>query len=321
MKPKTKTINITIINGGVGDMVAALTPIDYILRKYPWVTPLIWMPDLMVDLARNLLPEGTQVYSYTEMRGRYDPSRPTKTTQWDGHTSAMRLHCVDYAYIKLCDELPDVFDRNYLKLKNSELHLPRVDVPRPDRYVVVTTGYTADVKEFRPEYVNEVVKYIKSRGREVVFLGSTASETGGNHVIRGTFSQNIDYSQGINLVDKTTLLEAAAVMDHAELVVGVDNGLLHVAGTTDTPIVGGFTFVTPESKMPYRYNKLGWAFWPVIPDDDLGCRFCQVTTNFLYGHDYRKCMHRGNNEELVNACTKQLRPEKFIEGIGFFLRD
>lgn len=312
IRPKTKTINITLINGGVGDLIAALTPIDYILRKYPWVTPITWVPDMMVDISRNLLPDHAQVYSYTDMRGKYDPSRTTKTTQWDGHTSAMRLHCVDYAYIKLCDELPPIQERNYLRLKPCSI--PIVFRP-PVKYVVITTGYTADVKEFRAEYVNEVAKYVRGRGLQVVFLGSTATKTGGDHVIRGSFSQDIDYSQGFNMVDHTTLLEAASIMYYAKAVVGVDNGLLHVAGTTDVPIVGGFTFVSPESKMPYRYNELGWNFYPIVPDEDLKCKFCQVNTNFLYGHDYRKCMFRKEKEmqDRVNLCTKQMRPEKFIK--------
>lgn len=320
IRPQTRTINITFINGGVGDLVGALTPVDYIMRKYPWITPLVWMPDMMVDLARNLLPDHAQVFSYTDMKRKYDPSKPTKTTQWDGHTSAMRIHCVDYAYMKICDELPPVEERNYLKLKNPKKFLPE-DFDPLCQYVVITTGYTSDVKEFRPQYVNEIVKYVKSRDLNVVFLGSTATKTGGAHVIRGTFSQNIDYSQGVNLVDKTDLLEAAAIMYYATAVVGVDNGLMHVAGTTDVPIVGGFTFITPESKMPYRNNFLGWNCYPVVPDETLKCRFCQTDTNFLYGHDYRKCMFRKEKgmEYRVNLCTKQMTPDKFIKHLDVIL--
>ncbi len=307
-RPKTKTINITLLNGGVGDLIAALTPVDYILRRYPWITPLIWMPDMMVEIAKNLLPDFAQIFSYTEMRGKYDPSRTTKTTEWDGHTSAMRLHCVDYAYIKLCDDLPPIEQRNYLKLRP----LPRPEIPND--YVVITTGYTSDVKEFRAEYVNEVAKYIRSKDLDVVFLGSSSTKTGGAHTIYGSFDAEIDFSQGHNFIDKTTLLQAAGIMSHAVAVVGVDNGLLHVAGCSDVPIVGGFTFITPESKMPYRHNQLGWNFYPVVPDESLECKFCQTDTNFLYGHDYRKCMFRGNEatKYRVNLCTKQMRPEKFI---------
>lgn len=309
-RPQTKTINITLVNGGVGDLVAALTPIDYMLRKYPWITPLVWLPDMMLDLAKNLLPEGTSVHSYSEMRGRYTPTRPTKTTQWDGHTSAMKIHSVDYAYIKMLDELPPIEERNYLPLKAGRVNISRFYLPV--KYVVITTGFTADVKEFLPEHINKIVQYLHEKNYGVVFLGSSNAKTGGDHVVRGTFREEINFAKGVNLIDKTTLLEAAEVIYGSAAVVGVDNGLLHVAGTTDVPIVGGFTFITPESKMPYRHNMLGWNFFIVRPDQSLLCQGCQVTTNLLYGHDYRRCLWREVDESMINACTKQMRPEKFI---------
>ncbi len=315
-RPKTKTINITLINGGVGDLVAALVPIDYMLRRYPWITPLIWIPDMMLDLAKNLLPAGTEVYSYSEMKGRYIPNRPTKTTQWDGHTSAMKIHCVDYAFLKMLDELPPISDRNYLRLK------PGTDVEKfflPKKFIVITTGFTSDVKEFLPEYINKVVDYAHAKEYAVVFLGSSNTKTGSYRPITAAFREEIAFGKGLNLVDKTTLLECAEIMSRAACVVGVDNGLLHVAGTTDVPIVGGFTFITPESKMPYRHDQLGWNFFPVVPDSSLACAGCQVTTNFLYGHDYRKCLWRGVDESKVNLCARQMRAEKFIQHLDQIL--
>lgn len=313
-RPKTKTINVTLINGGVGDLVGALTPIDYALKRYPWITPLIWLPDMMKELAQNLLPPGTNVFSYSEMKGRYEPTRITKTTQWDGHFSAMKIHSVDYAFQKMLDELPPIEERNYLRYKPGQPGSARFDFPLilQEKYVVITTGFTSEVKEFLPQYVNEIVDYIHSKKYGVVFLGQSNTPTGGHHVIHGKFRHEINFAKGINLVDKTTLLQAAEVINNASCVVGVDNGLLHVAGTTEVPIVGGFTFITPESKMPYRHNQLGWNFYPVLPDESLSCKFCQVTTNLLYGHDYRNCLWQGEYDNRRYLCVKQMRPEKFI---------
>jgi ADP-heptose:LPS heptosyltransferase len=313
IRPPTKTINILFQSGGVGDHIASLTAVDYILRRYPWITPLLWVPDFMKEISINLLPEHAQVWAYSEMRGRYDPSKPTKSTLWDGHSSPIKIHLLNYAFWKLVDEQPPIEEMNYLRLK-----LDKIDIAdeRPLRSVVITTGFTADVREFPPSAVNEVARYVKSKDYTPIFLGQTSTKTGAHDTIRGKFREDIDFSLGVNLIDKTTLVEAGAIMASSAAVVGVDNGLMHVAGTTDVPIIGGFTTVRPEIRMPVRHNKLGWNFFPVVPDESLSCRFCQQDTNFIYGHDYRNCLHRAKGPgfgHMINKCTKQMTPEKFIE--------
>lgn len=48
--------------------------------------------------------------------------------------------------------------------------------------------------------------------------------------------------------------------------VGSDSGLLHVAGATDTPIVGIFTCARPEYRLPWRHGQLGWKAEALVPD-------------------------------------------------------
>ncbi len=319
-KPQTKTINITMLNGGVGDHMASFVAVDYILRKYPWITPIIWMPDLLVDLAKNLLPAGAEVFGFSDMRGRYQPERPTKTTEWDGHTSPMKTHSLDYAFMKLCDENPPIEEKNYLKLKEHLIDISKFDLP--EKYVVVTAGFTVDVREFKPKFVNEIAQYLKSKDITPVFLGSTQGKTGLRHVITANFGKEIDLSQGLNLIDQTNLSQAAAIMGKAMAVVGIDNGLLHVAGCTEVLIIGGFTTVSPQIRMPVRHNILGWNYFPVTPDEELHCKFCQQNTNFLYGHNYVNCLYKNKPgyQYRVNLCTEQMRAEKFIEHLEKILR-
>jgi hypothetical protein len=309
-RPKTKTINIIFMNGGVGDLIAAFTPVDYILKRYPWITPLIWVPDVVLDIGKNLLPEHAQIFSYSEMKGRYDPSKITKTTEWDGHISPMKIHPVDYAFLKLCDEIPSIEEKNYLRIRPGDVS--KFNLPK--KFIVMTTGFTADVREFRPEFVNEITKYAISKGYAVVFLGQKEAKTGSAHVIAARFKDGIDFKAGIDLVGKTSLSEACWIMERASAVLGVDNGLLHVAGCTDVPIVGGFTTVSPKIRMPIRHNQLGYAFHAITPDESLECRYCQEDTNFLYGHDYKTCLFNGipGAWDRVNACTRQMTAEKFI---------
>lgn len=305
-KPKTKTINLMLLDGGVGDHIASLVAVNYVIEQYPWITPLVWMPDYLVALAKHLLPQDTYIKGFSDMRGQYDPSKPTKTTKWDGHTSPMKIHLVDYAFLRLCDENPDIKHKNYLKINTKTLQV--LDLPVD--YVVFTTGFTADVREWPATEINKTAKFVKSKGYTPVFLGETQTKTGGSHIIKGTFKEEIDFSLGISLIDKTSLLQAAGIINNAKAVLGVDNGLLHLAGCTDTTIIGGYTTVTPQIRLPIRNNVLGSNCHTVVPGADLECSFCQQNTNFLYGHDYRNCLFKDAPKK--NKCTTQMTAEKFI---------
>lgn len=300
-KPKRETVNFILMHGGVGDHVSSLVALNHIIKNYPWITPLIWTPDFLTDFAKHLLPKAI-INNYTSMARKYDSRITTKTTAWDGIISPMKIHCLDYAFLKLCDENPGVEHKNFLQIDPSKINYALPDKP----YVVITTGYTAAVREFPAEHINNVAKYLVDKGVTPVFLGQTSTATGANHTIKGTFASAIDFSIGINLIDKTALLEAAKIMSGAKAVIGVDNGLLHIAGCTNVPIIGGFTTVDPKSRLPVRNSILGHNYYAVTPDLTLSCSFCQVKTNFLYGHEYTKCLRQDA------ICTKQMTAAKFI---------
>jgi ADP-heptose:LPS heptosyltransferase len=300
-----KKVNAIFMNGGLGDHVASLVAVDYAAKTYPWVKFLVWVPDYLLELSRHLLPNEVKVNNFSSMRTKYNRNFPTRTTEWDGVVSPMKIHLLDYAFLKLCDENPGVDKKNYLRINPDKINIKKFNLP--ENYVVITAGFTAKVREFLVVHVNEIVKFVKSKNVNVVFLGQTFVRTGSMHTIKGNFSQEIDFKGSVNLIDNTSLLEAAKIMHESKAVIGVDNGLMHVAGCTDAPIVGGFTTVSPAVRWPVRHSVLGWNCYPVVPDDDLDCKFCQEKTNFLFGHDYRNCLYKDN------LCTEQMMSNKFVQ--------
>lgn len=143
--------------------------------------------------------------------------------------------------------------------------------------------------------------------------------TGAHHTIKGSFP-DINGVLGLDLIDKTTVLQAANIMSGALAVVGVDNGLLHLAGCSKVPIVAGFTTVSPDIRLPYRDGVLGKDCYVVTPPATLACRFCQQGTNFLYGHDYRNCLYK-NDSALDRLCTKSITADRFIHHLEIILGD
>jgi ADP-heptose:LPS heptosyltransferase len=201
----------------------------------------------------------------------------------------MAQSLVTHAFITLMDRSPQLNEINYLKAPvfNNKL----LDFTLPKNYVVVTTGYTSSTREWKAKYINDFVRNVK-KGLEldVVFLGKEVNSLYRNQVNLTGFSTEVDTTHGIDLRDKTDLFQALEIMRGARAVVGLDNGLTHLAAMTDVPIVMGFTTVDPKHRLPVRHNQLGWNVATVTPYLELPCRLCQSRMNFVKW-DFRKCFY------------------------------
>lgn len=289
----------------MGDHVGgSLIAIDYLMKNFPWMNLLIWTPEFLVELAKNLLRGKGCVRSFAQMEEKYDRERTTLSTQWNGRISPMKIHIADYALLTLCDSIRPTHEKNSLKIDDARVELGLFNLPR--NFVVLVVGFTAPVREFPVASVNAVIEYVLSKGCTPVFLGQKRTESGVKFVIKSHVNPGIAYEKGLDLIDKTTLIEAACIIKRAKALVGVDCGLMHVAGLTDTPIVGGYTTVRPEYRMPIRHDELGWGVYSVVPKKSLHCAFCQSDTNFLYGQDYRYCHYKDY------ACVSDMSGEAFI---------
>lgn len=300
-------VNFVLNTGGMGDNIAALPAMKFIQDTYPWVVPYLYVPDYFLPLARNMLPNMI-IRSFSKMKKSFNSNWPGRQTRLKGHDS-LSTHLVDYNFNCLANKQVGPEHKNYLKLDLNPIKIEKFDLPKD--YVVITTGFTAKIREFLPEKVNAIVKYLNERNMPVVFLGSRQANTGVSGVddIIGNFNNEIDYTKGISLVDKTSLLEAGKIIAGSKCIIGLDNGLLHVAGCTDTPIISAYTSVAPHLRLPYRNNQLGWNCYPIVPPETCIDRFFQSNIDFLFDVDLRFCYY--GDYEMI----KSLRVEDFIEAL------
>lgn len=277
--------------------------INYIRDNYSeHVQPYVWVPDYFYDLAKNLCPD-VIIRPFSKAEKKFNPhwvGRRTTNPQHD----ALATHLVDHAFHVLVNKQVRTEFKNYPILDLKPIDISRFNLP--DKYVIITTGFTAPIREMLPVVVNEISDYSLSKGYIPVFLGSHQAALGIEDTgIVGNFKTEIDYSKGLSLIDKTTLLEAGKIIAGAKTIVGLDNGLLHLAGCTEIPIVMGFTSVEPYLRLPYRHNELGWNVFSIVPDESIKCRFFQSNWTLFYDHDFKYC---NNNYE----CVKNLTSDKYI---------
>jgi ADP-heptose:LPS heptosyltransferase len=298
-------LNIFYDNGGLGDHIAQMPTIKYMRDNCPNIVQHLWVPDYFLDLAKHLCP-GVIIKSVSDAKkpGAVNMHIAGVKMSCPQHSN-MAAHLVDVGFHLLANTQVDIKHKNYLTLNNNRIKIEKFNLPK--EYIVLTVGFTAEVREMLPSVANEIIAYCKGRNLPVVMLGSQHARVGPHEKpIIGSFKEEINFSDTINLVNKTTLLEAGKIIAESKAIVGLDNGLLHLAGCSDVPIIAGFSSVLPEHRLPYRHNQLGWNCYTVLPDKDLECQGCQSRAIHVYDHDFRFCYY---SDKL---CIQQLTSNKYI---------
>ena len=98
----------------------------------------------------------------------------------------------------------------------------------------------------------------------------------------------------ISLVAKLNLRELREIILYSSLFIGPDSGPMHIAATTQTPVIAYFGPTIPEHFSPWKAK----AF---ILEKAYNCRPCKQK-NCIYG-DFR-CLRSITPEEVYDACTK-----------------
>lgn len=312
--PFAASCHIGFMQKALGDSVASLPAIRFALRTYPDTVFQIWPPDYMVPLVEAALAEFPNkiVRPASRINTEADFTLPAALNKYkDGYTT-LKTPLVPYAYRCILDmDPPTIADQNYVQIMPQPLS-PALKAQLGDTpYVVFTTNYTSKTRVFTGAVANPVIDYVLARGYRPVFLGQKSVPLGGGAAI-GTSTSDIDVSRGLSLLDATTLMEAQAILAGARAVVGVDNGLLHLAATSDVPIVAGFTNVAAHTREPYRHGEKAWNWRSIEPPKSLKCAPCQSKFHFCYKVKFTLC-------EYGDYLCNQLDPKLFINALEEFL--
>jgi hypothetical protein len=295
-------LNIDSTYGGLGDQIARLPAFKQTILEYPHIFITIYVHDFTVEIVRTALKLALpNSYNYQVM----------PTSMWDtrtiNHTWELSFEGVNINSLKMpLTHHAHLFTRNEVVLdpeKHRYLSIP-VDgslraVQEP--YVVITTGYTAKVREFRAPVINQIIRYLRKQGITPVLLGSHSANAGRDGEITATFDDKIRADLTVDLRNKTYLMTCFHYLGNAKAVLGVDNGLLHLASMSPTNVIWAFTTVRPEHRLPLRQAGNNFVIEPSSK-----CRYCQSDSYYVL-HDFRKCFYN------TFDCTKSLTAKPFID--------
>jgi len=103
---------------------------------------------------------------------------------------------------------------------------------------------------------------------------------------------------GIDLTGKTSMRQTAALLKRCKLLICVDSFMLHLAGATDTPVVGIFGCTDPKYRLPFNNVSVG-------VQTSGACRSCYHNGKFkTYCSCFRDrvyCMEEVGVRDVVSA--------------------
>jgi len=303
-KLKNIMINVVMDQGGLGDMITRIPAIKYMLRTNPQMFMTLWCPDYFIDLANLLLQECTllEIKHIDDYKANCDWDKPHFSFRHAQHTS-MATNLTRYAFNMLVNK----------EVAEAELEYPSAarnpKSPLESTYVVITTNYIAPARRFMQDEACKLINYFTSHGTEVILLGKQDFKVRSGKQDTSIKSDTLEIPPHPLVADKrdqTTLLEALDIMSKAQCVLGVDNGLIHLAACTDVPIVMGFTSVDPEHRRIIRHGELSWRLYHVQPSTSLQCRYCESRMGLIYGHRFKFCFYDDY------TCCSQMTSDKFV---------
>jgi ADP-heptose:LPS heptosyltransferase len=208
------------------------------------------------------------------------------------------MHLGQFASLIMADRILPEKHLQYVPLAPVDVSHFNIDFKNT---VVLVTSYRDVTRMWYAEYILEVAKWLQSKGLTPLFIGKTNMEQNVREAVIPKTSLPNDISEyGIDLRNKTTIPELASIFRQTRAICGLDSGPIHLAGTTDVPIICGYTSISPENRVPYR---LQGKTYPIAPDIEcIGCE-SRWRSNLW---NYENCYHKHAD------CCKEMTADKFI---------
>jgi len=119
-----------------------------------------------------------------------------------------------------------------------------------EKYAVIHPVNSWPNRTWSQENWLKLAEELVKLGLTVVAIGKDSSETGFFNVNKPVHDMDTDHI--INLMNQTSISESWHLINDAAVVITMDSGILHLAGTTETPILELGSPINPEFRRPYR---------------------------------------------------------------------
>jgi ADP-heptose:LPS heptosyltransferase len=168
--------------------------------------------------------------------------------------------------------------------------------------IVMHPGPSWPVREWPAESWNALVNELHESGfKNIIQIGTSI------HSLTPGASESMTIKGVTSLVDQLTLEESIVLISMANLFVGIDSGMLHVAAAVGTPSVGLWGPTSPQ----FRFSEKNRQFHVTSSAECQGCHHRVPREHWIKGcpHDI-KCMKQISVKNVLNSCFPALSCKK-----------
>jgi ADP-heptose:LPS heptosyltransferase len=284
---------------GLGDVINCTSIYQALKEKYPNHLILYATAKPYVSLMRHC-PEVDAVYGIThgmtipKERATWLVDRHYEPHSSDEHSQGgQKLHVI-YVFLKDCGlPVKDWQPRISIPVRDKETVARKFGF-RPDETIIaIHTGRTWPVKELPEERWQEIVDGLqKNLPCRILHFCSPARDGAQAHKLQRVQTMPPD------LPVTTT----AAILSQCHLFIGIDSGLLHLAGALKIPVIGLFGPTHPRYFLPFGGLSQGVSH-------DLPCSFCHHENPIKHWHTgcpYDICCMKGISADQVMEAAQSL---------------
>lgn len=294
-----------LTDGGIGDLICCLVAVDWNIKNYPNIKFNVWVPDYLFWFTRHVLTKGAVIRPFSKAKEEFDPKVLGMTTEWCTNHTCIRTHPVDYGFHMLSDRhIYDLNEKNYLQIKADKIDISYFDLP--EKYIVFAATGIEPVRTMPVNTANLLIKYVLDKGYIPIFVGKEKSNCGFKDFEINSKTIPLNFDKGINLINKTSILETAKIIHGAKAYIGMDCGITHIAGCTDVEIICGYTASSPIHVAPIRQGSQTYKFQAIEPDPHKN-KYFQTWSSFKKGN-FQKFE---GWQEVIASMT----PDKFISAL------
>lgn len=165
----------------------------------------------------------------------------------------------------------------------------------PENYVVIHPVKTWPSRTWEQYRWQNLINTLNDYNIPVIAVGKNSSEHGTYNTQKPTF--NVDIKLGLNLLNKISIHQTWHILNKAVVVVTMDSGILHLAGTTDTAIIQLGSSINPKFRAPYRNNRQNYKYSYISGECKLMCAsnlnyFMKYNTQFNIMPPLPFCLER-----------------------------
>lgn len=171
-------------------------------------------------------------------------------------------------------------------------------LPTPTKLrIAVHTGPTWKVREWKPQFWDILAtQLICNLDVEIIQIGTDA-------IVNAAPRKAHRVKGAIDCIKEQNILITAAILQSCHLLIGIDSGLLHLAGAIGTPTVGLFGAINPNYRLPP--NTPSSAATSSVPC--LGCHHKQPPTHWQTNCPHQiRCMNELTPLQVFNLAKHSL---------------